>query len=149
LRSGAMRVVLTIRPGFETSFAMLQQTGDSTAPPDTSYPYVTIAEDIRNFAMTNYEGIPPANPDNNVRPLLYPEQRKAWNDMQKLIQLIEHYNDAQHNRTISNAITLTGTQTVTPSSMDGIEYGTLLTIDSDTNQETVTVTTTTATTFTA
>jgi hypothetical protein len=94
LRSRAMRVVLTIRPGFEESFAMLQQTGDSTAPPNRNYPYVTIAEDMRNFAMTNYEGIPPANPDNYVRPLLYPAQRKAWNDMQKLIQLIEHYNDS-------------------------------------------------------
>jgi hypothetical protein len=156
LRSGAVRVVLTIRPGFEESFAMLQQTGDSTAPPDTSFPYVTIAEEIRNFALTNYEGIPPANPDNNVRPLLYPEQRKAWNDMQKLIQLIENYNEAQHNRTLSTAITSLGTHTATPSSMEGIEYGTPLIIDSKPNsptdpdpRETVIVTATTATTFTA
>jgi Type II secretion system (T2SS), protein G len=156
LRSGAMRVVLTIRPGFEESFAMLQQTGDSTAPPDASFPYVTVAEEIRNFAMTNYEGIPPANPDNNVRPLLYPEQRKAWNDLQKLIRLIEDYNDAQHNRTLSTAITSFGTQTITPSSMEGIEYGTPLIIDSEPQsptvpdpQETVIVTATTATTFTA
>lgn len=154
LRSGAMRVVLTIRPGFEASFAMLQATGDSTAPPDTSHPYVTIAEDMRNFAMTNYEGIPPANPDNNVRPLLYPEQRKAWNDMQKLIKLIEDYNDAKHAGTIPNAITSPGTQTVTPSSMEGIEYGTKLIIDVDDAphgkvQETVIVKATTPTAFTA
>lgn len=154
LRSGAMRVVLTIRPGFEASFAMLQQTGDSTAPPDTTFPYVTIAEDIRNFAMTNYEGIPPANPDNNVRPLLYPEQRRAWNDMQKLIQLIEDYNDYKHkhDRTISSAITPTAPpipQTVTPSSMEGIEYGIKLIVDTGTSQETVTVIATTATTFRA
>ncbi len=152
LRSGAMRVVLTIRPGFEASFAMLQKTGNSTEPPNTSFPYVTIAEDIRNFAMTNYEGIPPANPDNNVRPLLYPEQRRAWNDMQKLIQLIEDYNDAEHARTILNAITPAASptpQTVTPSSMEGIEYGTKLIIDTDASQETVIVTATTATTFTA
>ena len=155
LRSGAMRVVLTIRPGFEASFAMLQ-TGDPTAPPDRSLSYVTIGEEMRNFAMTNYEGIPPANPDNNVRPLLYPEQRKAWNDMQKLIQLIESYNDAKHNnRTISEAIS-PGMQTVTPSSMEGIEYGTRLMIDQQSPppgaydpRETVTVTATTATTFTA
>lgn len=161
LRSGAMRVVLTIRPGFEESFAMLQQTGDSTAPPDASFPYVTIAEDIRNFAMTNYEGIPPANPDNNVRPLLYPEQRKAWGDMQKLIQVLEDYNDAQHRRTITDAVILApaGQPTslaVSPSSMDGIAYGMLLIVDpqppSSANanlQETVVVTDTTATTFTA
>lgn len=158
LRSGAVRVVLTIRPGFEESFARLQTTGD---PNDLnsdkkSFPYVTIAETIRNFAKTNYEGIPPANPDNNVRPLLYPEQRRAWNDMQKLIQIIEDYNDAQHQRTISNALTSTGKQTVTPSSMKGIEYGTLLIIgskpqsstDSD-PQETVIVTATTEKSFTA
>lgn len=154
LRSGAMRIVLTIRPGFEESFAMLQQTGDSTAPPNESFPYVTIAEDIRNFAMTNYEGIPPANPDNNVRPLLYSEQRRAWNDMQKLIRLIEDYNDYKHkhNRTISNAITPTAPptpQTVTPSSMEGIEYGTKLIVDTDASQETVIVSASTATTFTA
>jgi hypothetical protein len=156
LRSGAMRVVLTIRPGFEESFALLQNNGGSTAPPGTNFPYVTIAEDIRNFAMTNYEGIPPANPDNNVRPLLYPAQRKAWNDMQKLIQLIEKYNDDQHNRTLSNAITSPGTQIATPSSMAGIEYGTLLIIYSkppsdkeSVPEESVIVTATTSTTFTA
>jgi hypothetical protein len=149
LRSGAMRVVLTIRPGFLTSFAMLISTGDSTAPPDTSYPYVTVAEDIRNFAMTNYEGIPPANPDKNVRPLLFPPQRKAWNDMQKLIQLLEDYNDGQHKRTLSSAIPSPGSHAATPSSMEGIEYGTLLTIDSGFNEEAVTVTATTANTLTA
>ncbi len=148
LRSGAMRVVLTIRPGFEESFARLQRLGWTSAPGD--HPYVTIADDIRNFAMTNYEGIPPANPDNNVRPLLYPEQRKAWNDMQKLIQLIEDYNDAGHKRTMSSAITSTGRQTVTPSSMEGIEYGTKLTIDpGGSYEEAVIVNATTPATFTA
>jgi hypothetical protein len=167
LRSGSMRVVLTIRPGFEKSFAMLYQTGDPTGDPTTAppwgIPYVTIAEEMRNFAMTNYEGIPPANPDNNVRPLLYPEQRRAWDDMQKLIKIIEDYNTARHlsdppynttwpnhTRRISNEIGV-GTQTVRPSSMDAIHYGTKLIISSDTDplQESVLVTATTGDSFTA
>ena len=128
---------------------MLQQ-GDPTAPPDPkTFPYVSIADDIRNFAKTNYEGIPPANPDNNVRPLLYPAQRRAWNDMQKLIQLIEAYNDAKHARAIPNGVNAPGEQTVTPTSMEGIEYGTKLIVDTGILQEKVIVTATTSTTFTA
>ena len=59
LRSGSARVVLTIRPGFEVSFAEFMETG-GLAP---GHPYVTIAEEIRNYAMTNYKGIPAANPE--------------------------------------------------------------------------------------
>jgi len=58
---------------------------------DPNHVYVTIGQEIRNFAFTNYEGLPPANPDNNARPLLYPQQRAAWSDMQVLIKLIEKY----------------------------------------------------------
>lgn len=95
LRSGCARVVLTVRPGFELAFAYLLETGDATQPPPQPTPYVTIAEETRNFAMTNYENIPPANPDNNVRELLLPEQRQAWTDIQALMQLLEQYKTAQ------------------------------------------------------
>jgi hypothetical protein len=97
LRSGCVRVVLPVRPGFESSFAMLMETGDATAPPDTNYPYVSIGEEIRNFAMTNYEGIPPANPDHNVRTLLYPQQRRAWADIQLLMGVLEKYHTDNGN----------------------------------------------------
>jgi hypothetical protein len=97
LRAGCTRVVLPVRPGFEESFAMLMETGDATAPPDVSFPYVTIGEEIRNFAMTNYEGIPPANPDHNVRTLLYPQQRHAWDDIQTIMKaLAQYYADNGH-----------------------------------------------------
>lgn len=94
LRAGCARVVLPVRPGFETSFAMLMESGDASKPPDTTYPYVSIGEETRNFAMTNYEGIPPANPDRNVRTLLYPQQRAAWADIQNTMRaLAQHFTD--------------------------------------------------------
>lgn len=88
LRAGCARVVLPVRPGFETSFAMLMETGDGTAAPDTNYPYVSIGQEVRDFAMTNYEAIPPANPDNNVRTLLYPIQRSAWAQIQDIMKAL-------------------------------------------------------------
>ena len=63
LRAGAARVVLTIRPGFEKSFTELVETG-AFGGLDDDHPYVTIAEEIQNYAKTNYPGIPPANPTN-------------------------------------------------------------------------------------
>jgi hypothetical protein len=149
LRAGCARVVLTIRPGFEQSFAQFMENYSITDALAINHPYVSIGTEIRNFAMTNYEAIPPANPDKNVRPLLYPEQRKAWSDMQKLILLIEDFNSQQHNITLTGAVAAAGSQTVAPSSMNGIEYGVQLTVDTDANQETVTVTAVTNTTFTA
>ena len=115
----------------------------------SDHPYVTIGTEIRNFAMTNYEAIPPANPDKNVRPLLYPEQRKVWADMQKLILLIENYNADKHSVELNAAVAAGSNVQATPSSMDGIEFGTTLVIDQDANQETVTVTATTAAAFSA
>lgn len=94
LRSGCARVVLTVRPGFELAFAYLLDTGDPEQPPPGPRPYVTIAEETRNYAMTNYENIPPANPDHNVRELLYPKQRAAWKDIQALMLLLEVYKTA-------------------------------------------------------
>jgi hypothetical protein len=107
LRAGCARVVMTIRPGFECSFAQLvehftlQTNPSSTAGAcndelGSDHPYVTIGDEIRNFAMTNYEHVPPANPDHNVRPLLYPLQQRAWSDMQKIILALEKYNQDQH-----------------------------------------------------
>lgn len=108
LRAGCARVVVTIRPGFECSFAQLvehftmQTTPDPNATDACSealgpdHPYVTIGDEIRNYAMTNYEHVPPANPDQNVRPLLYPLQQRAWKDMQEIMAALKKYDDDQH-----------------------------------------------------
>jgi hypothetical protein len=87
LRSGAARVVLTIRPGFEPSFTSLMETGAFNSLPGP-HPYVTIAQEIQNFANTNYPGFPPANPEQDARPLLYLEQRRVWKEMQFIVQLL-------------------------------------------------------------
>ncbi len=89
LRAGAARVVLTIRPGFEKDFSLLVDTGVFQTLGD--HPYVSIGTEIQNFAKTNYPGIPPANPDRNVRPLLFPEQQKTWDGIQKLARLLDAY----------------------------------------------------------
>ena len=101
LRAGCARVVLTVRPGFETQFAQLvdYMTLPNHPHPDPNAPatpYVTIGEEIRNYAMTNYDHVPPANPDNNVRPLLYPLQIRAWNEMQSIMSLLEEFNAKAH-----------------------------------------------------
>jgi hypothetical protein len=88
LRSGAARVVLTIRPGFEQSFTSLIESGAFDLLP-SPHPYVTIAQEIQDFAKSNYPGFPPANPEQNARPQLYLEQRRVWREMQFLIQLLE------------------------------------------------------------
>jgi hypothetical protein len=87
LRSGAARVVLTIRPGFEPSFTSLVESGAFDQLPGP-HPYVTIAQEIQDFARTNYPGFPPANPEQNARPLLYLEQRRVWREMQFVVQLL-------------------------------------------------------------
>lgn len=96
LRAGAARVVLTIRPGFEASFTQLIETGAFSSLPGP-HPYVTIAQEIQNFAKTNYPGFPPANPEQNARPLLYLEQRRVWKEMQYLVQLLNAYKAAPAN----------------------------------------------------
>jgi hypothetical protein len=89
LRAGYMRVVLTIRPGFEADFTRLVETGSLGST--TSFTLLTVAEEIAAFARTNYSGIPPANPEKHARPLLYPQQRNTWNVMEGVIELIEQY----------------------------------------------------------
>jgi hypothetical protein len=94
LRAGCTRVVLPVRPGFEVGFAMLLETGDPTQPPDTTFPYVTIGQETRNLAMTNYENVPPANPDRNARTLLHPIQQRAWADIQLFMRALAAYFEA-------------------------------------------------------
>jgi hypothetical protein len=93
LRAGAARVVLTIRPGFENSFTSLVESGAFNGLPG-AHPYVTIAQELQDFANTNYPGFPPANPEQNVRPLIYLEQRRVWREMQFIIQLLNAYKTA-------------------------------------------------------
>jgi hypothetical protein len=93
LRAGAARVVLTIRPGFESSFTSLIETGAFNSLPGP-HPYVTIAQEIQDFANTNYPGFPPANPEQDARPLLYLEQRRVWKEMQYIIQLLNAFKTA-------------------------------------------------------
>ena len=90
LRSGYARVVVTVRPGFEKDFVQLMETG--TLSEQAATQYLTVAQEIQNAAMTNYAGIPPANPEKHSRPQLYPQQRKTWEIMQKVILAIEEYH---------------------------------------------------------
>ncbi len=89
LRAGYARIVLTIRPGFEESFTHLMEKG--TLQGISTQPYITIAQEIANFARTNYAGIPPANPELHARPLLYPEQRATWDIMQDVMKKVDDY----------------------------------------------------------
>jgi hypothetical protein len=97
VRAGSARVVLTIRPGYEEAFAAFIDLGDfgKILPPD--HPYLTIGEEMRAYAQTNYPGIPPANPEEEPRPLLSPAQRRAWKDIQRIIGLLEEFK-AKHGR---------------------------------------------------
>ena len=62
LKSGSARVVLTIRKDFERDFVSLLEGGSFDSLPK-DHPYITIIEEMENFAKTNYPGIPPANPE--------------------------------------------------------------------------------------
>ncbi len=89
LRAGYARIVLTVRPGFEEEFTNLIETGTLSQNPTS--PYIPIAQEIANFARTNYAGIPPANPELHARPLLYPEQRATWDVMQDVMKNIDAF----------------------------------------------------------
>jgi hypothetical protein len=82
-------VVLTIRPGYEESFAAFVDQGSLGTVLPPNHPYLTIGQEIRAYDQTNYPGIPPANPEANYRPLLTPGQRKAWSEMQAIISLLD------------------------------------------------------------
>lgn len=62
LRSGAARVVLPIRRGWEKSFVAFLETGAPEATLPGNHPYMTIAEELEAFANTTYPGVIPANP---------------------------------------------------------------------------------------
>jgi type II secretory pathway pseudopilin PulG len=91
LKAGSARVVLTIRSGFEDAFLAFINTGDMNDLPPS--PYLEIGQEFRNYANTNYPGIPPANPVDNYRPLLYPKQEQAWEEIQFIMKLLEEYRD--------------------------------------------------------
>jgi hypothetical protein len=91
LRAGSARVVLTIRQGFEDAFLAFINTGNVNDLPPS--PYLEIGQEFRNYANTNYPGIPPANPVGNFRPLLYPKQEQAWVEIQFIMKLLEEYHD--------------------------------------------------------
>jgi Type II secretion system (T2SS), protein G len=103
LRAGAVRVVLTIRSGFEDAFLRLTATGDQEASDDAvaavkGTPYVSLGQQIHNQDRTNYQNIPPANPDRTARPLLYALQQAAWNDMQAIIAALEAFKNDHKGR---------------------------------------------------
>ena len=65
--------------------------------PNQPTSYLPITEEIKNYAQTNYPGIPTANPSSDPRPLLLPLQRKAWKEMQNIIKLLDAYfNDKKY-----------------------------------------------------
>ncbi|NTX25774.1 type II secretion system protein GspG [Burkholderia pyrrocinia] len=149
LRSGAARVVLTIRPGFEDAFAQVIGGNFSNAPQGS--PYVTIAQEIQDFAKTNYPGFPPANPEENARPLLYLEQQRVWREMQFIIQLLSvaktvngTYPDADPGNTVPVAalqpfldgqITINGTNYKGINDYNGQTNAQQLTVDPTTAPE--------------
>jgi hypothetical protein len=64
LRAGSARVVLTVRPGWETAWTYFVEYGSTNLPASLpAHPYLTIAQQIADYDNTNYPGIPPANPD--------------------------------------------------------------------------------------
>jgi hypothetical protein len=89
LKSGSARVVLTIRPGFEEAFVSFLETGKFD---QQDVEYLSIAKEMEFYAKTNYPGIRPANPVEGARPLLYPKQQKAWEEMQIILKLIDGEN---------------------------------------------------------
>jgi hypothetical protein len=111
LKSGSARVVLTIRPGFESAFVNFCETGK----PEHA-PYLDIAEEMEAYAKTNYPGITVANPIRHPRPLLHPSQRRAWKQMQDIMRVLQAYNDAKHKADPS----LDPDTNVYPSTADGL-----------------------------
>jgi hypothetical protein len=68
LRAGSARVVLTIRPGYELAWVSFVETGGFGEVLTPNHPYVSVAQEMMDYANTNYPGIPPANPAANSEP---------------------------------------------------------------------------------
>jgi hypothetical protein len=72
LRAGSARVVLTVRKGWEPAWIQFVEWGRNgeafgqTLIP--GHPYISIAQEIQLYDMTNYPGIPPANPGGGLLP---------------------------------------------------------------------------------
>jgi hypothetical protein len=98
LRAGCARVVLTIRPGWEADFFSFIENGELGKTLTKTHPYMTIGEEMKAYADTNYPGVPPANPESSIRPLLAPMQRKAWEEIQGLVKFLGQYS-ADHQGT--------------------------------------------------
>jgi hypothetical protein len=98
LRAGSARVVLTVRPGFEESFAQFVDQGSFGTVLPPNHPYLTIGQEIAAFDRTNYPGVPPANPTQDYRSLLSPEARAAWADMTQLMVQLEVWKAANGGR---------------------------------------------------
>ena len=81
--------MIPVRSGYETEFTSLVATGTFTGVPPSTY--MSVAQQIQAFAQTNYNGVPPANPERHARPLLYPQQRKTWAVMEKVVIALEKY----------------------------------------------------------
>ena len=63
LRAGGARVVVPIRKGYEAAWVNYVRTGTLSKLPGVTPPYMPIAEEIYLNDLTNYPGIPPANPE--------------------------------------------------------------------------------------
>jgi hypothetical protein len=68
LRAGSARVVLTVRKGWEEAWTTFVETGGFSQKLLGDHPYLSIAQEIRNYDETNYPGIPPANPGGGPLP---------------------------------------------------------------------------------
>jgi hypothetical protein len=123
LRAGSARVVLTIRPGYETDFVSFLETGTFDPLPGT-HPYMTVAEEMQAYAQTNYPGVRSANPDEEARPLLSPRQSRAWHAMQEIIDLLRKYRRANgaYPTTEQGLAALAGLGTVPPTDPWGKPY---------------------------
>lgn len=123
LKAGSARVVLTIRPGFETDFVSFLETGTFNPLP-ANHPYMTIAQEMEAYARTNYPGIRAANPEEGARPLLTPPQKRAWKEMQAIIALIEQYRqlNGAYPTTAQGLAALAGLGTVPAADPWGTPY---------------------------
>jgi len=68
LRAGSARVVLTVRKGWETAWVSFVEAGGFGKTLLPNHPYMSIATEIRDYDLTNYPGIPPANPGGGPLP---------------------------------------------------------------------------------
>jgi len=97
LKSGCARVVLTIRPGFENDFVKFMESCELQMPNKTR-PYLPIVTEMQEFAKTSYPGLPSANPSQDARPVISPNQQKTWDDMKTIMKLLDVYFKDKDNK---------------------------------------------------